>query len=43
MFETYAESGKDIDNLLLDGMHPNDTWHKILAEILAEEIEIILK
>jgi hypothetical protein len=39
MFETYAaKENCEIDDLLLDGIHPNDRWHEILAETLTNEI-----
>lgn len=43
MWENYAASGKDIDDFLLDGTHPNDLWHAQLAGLLADEIELISK
>ncbi len=39
MFELYAsEEGMEIDDLLLDGMHPNDLWHEELANLITDEI-----
>lgn len=32
------ESGRPLDSLLLDGMHPNDEGHAIVASILSQEI-----
>ena len=44
MFELYAsEEGKEIDDLLLDGMHPNDLWHEQLADLLTEKITQLIK
>ena len=38
-FELYtSEEGKEIDDLLLDGMHPNDVWHEELANLITDEI-----
>ena len=38
-FKQYGdEEGQEIDDLLLDGMHPNDRWHAMLAEQLTEII-----
>ena len=28
-----------LDNMFLDGMHPNNTGHKLVAEMLAEKIK----
>ena len=33
-----AIEGRDIDDLLLDGMHPNDKGHAIIADLLAKQI-----
>lgn len=44
IFESYAsEEGKEVDDLLLDGMHPNDLWHEELANLLSDKIELIVK
>ena len=43
IWENYAASGKDIDDFLLDGTHPNDMWHEQLAELLAENIIQLIK
>ena len=43
IWENYASSGKDIDEFLLDGTHPNDLWHAQLAELLAERIKQLIK
>ncbi len=43
IYENYSASGKDIDDFLLDGTHPNDTWHQKLAELLANSIKSITK
>ncbi|MCK5105506.1 MAG: hypothetical protein KAR17_21930 [Cyclobacteriaceae bacterium] len=43
IWENYAASGKDIDDFLLDGTHPNDIWHEQLAELLAENITQLIK
>lgn len=40
-FERYVAQGNDIDELLLDGLHPNDIWHEKLAIMLAKEIKSI--
>lgn len=42
-FEDYAQKGKDMDELLLDGLHPNNKWHKKLAKKLTNEIVLITK
>ncbi len=39
MFDEYASLvGKEKDDLLLDGIHPNDMWHEKLAGIISELI-----
>jgi lysophospholipase L1-like esterase len=39
LFEEYASDvGQEIDDLLLDGIHPNDIWHERLSMILANII-----
>jgi len=39
MFEEYdSQEGQEIDDLLLDGMHPNDRWHQKLSVLLANTI-----
>lgn len=39
LFEEYDRTpGKDIDDLLLDGMHPNDDWHEKVAIFLKDII-----
>jgi acyl-CoA thioesterase-1 len=39
MFEEYASvEGQEIEDLLLDGMHPNDRWHEDLANLLKDII-----
>jgi len=44
MFEEYgAIDGQKIDDLLIDGMHPNDKWHLQLAEMLAVEITALIE
>lgn len=43
IWENYATSGKDIDDFLLDGTHPNDIWHAQLADLLDEKITQIIK
>ena len=40
-FEDYAQKGRDMDELLLDGLHPNNKWHKKLAKKLTNEIVLI--
>ncbi|MCK4748228.1 MAG: hypothetical protein KAT15_14360, partial [Bacteroidales bacterium] len=38
-FEEYGSiEGQEIDDLLLDGLHPNDIWHEKLSEILSNII-----
>ncbi len=38
-FEAYGQApGHTVDDLLLDGMHPNGKGHRILADLLIEEI-----
>ena len=35
LFEEYGSAeGQEIDDLLLDGMHPNDAWHEKLSALL---------
>jgi len=36
-FESYCD-GKRVDRLLLDGMHPNDQGHHIVADLLIDKI-----
>ncbi|TKG90757.1 hypothetical protein EYV94_23115 [Puteibacter caeruleilacunae] len=43
IYERYSLSGKDIDDLLLDGTHPNDSWHEELAGLIASAIQEMLK
>jgi hypothetical protein len=39
LFEHYASAeGQEIEDLLLDGMHPNDRWHKDLSTLLTNII-----
>jgi len=43
VFQTYdKQSDQSIDTLLLDGMHPNDRGHQIIAKILIAEIMKLL-
>ncbi|GAA5221510.1 SGNH/GDSL hydrolase family protein [Membranihabitans marinus] len=35
-------TGQDFDGLMLDGCHPNDTGHELIAENLTKEIKRIL-
>lgn len=43
MFSEYpAKTGKAIDTLLLDGVHPNDEGHRLIAENLANEIAKVI-
>lgn len=42
-FEDYAQKGNDMNDLLLDGLHPNNKWHKKLAKKLTNEIVLITK
>jgi lysophospholipase L1-like esterase len=38
-FQRYGKDrGKSIDNLLLDGMHPNDRGHRLVADLLIKAI-----
>ena len=38
-FADYAKrTNRPVDDLLLDGMHPNDEGHRIVAELLAEQV-----
>jgi lysophospholipase L1-like esterase len=40
-FQNYARrEGQDMNDLLLDGMHPNDSGHAIIAEMLIKTIKI---
>jgi sialidase-1 len=42
-FESYDERvGQSIDDLLLDGMHPNEAGHRLVAELLMEKIPGLL-
>jgi lysophospholipase L1-like esterase len=39
LFEEYASvEGQEIEDLLLDGMHPNDQWHEDLSAMLKDII-----
>ncbi len=39
LFEEYASvEGQEIEDLLLDGMHPNDQWHEVLSTMLKDII-----
>ncbi len=39
LFEEYASvEGQEIEDLLLDGMHPNDRWHDELSTLLTDII-----
>ena len=31
--------GKSVDDLFLDGMHPNDEGHAVIAELLAPLVQ----
>lgn len=43
LFEAYAaQKGNKIDDLMLDGMHPNNQWHAQWAALIANEIEKIV-
>ena len=38
-FENYGKmKNKNVNDLLLDGMHPNDKGHRIVADLLINEI-----
>ena len=38
-FQDYDRvDGQSVDELLLDGMHPNDLGHKLVADLLVPEI-----
>jgi len=40
LFERYASrSGRNLNNLMIDGMHPNDLGHTIIADHLVDVIE----
>ena len=40
MFLDYpTKTGKSLDSLLLDGIHPNDTGHEMMASLIVKEIE----
>ena len=44
VFQDYnKQPNQSIDTLLLDGMHPNDRGHQIIAELLAIKIINILQ
>jgi lysophospholipase L1-like esterase len=44
MFDEYASiAGKKRDDLLLDGVHPNDMWHEKLSGIISELIFVLIK
>ena len=38
-----AKEGQSIDSLFLDGMHPNDEGHKLIADLLLPKILVIVK
>lgn len=43
-FQNYdKKKGQDMNDLLLDGMHPNNKGHKIIADILSKKIHQIIK
>jgi len=43
MYEAYAtQPGRSIDDLLLDGMHPNDEGHRMLALRITETLQELL-
>jgi lysophospholipase L1-like esterase len=43
-FEKYgAKAGQSLDDLYLDGMHPNDRGHRLIADLLLPEIVARLK
>ncbi|WP_018625944.1 SGNH/GDSL hydrolase family protein [Niabella aurantiaca] len=33
-----SKTGKSLDSLLLDGIHPNDTGHEMMADLIVKEI-----
>lgn len=39
VYETFQQSA-DIDSLLLDGMHPNDRGHRIVADLLLKKLSV---
>jgi lysophospholipase L1-like esterase len=40
LFREYAaQEGQEMDDLLLDGLHPNDEGHKLIANFLVDEIK----
>jgi len=37
-FEAYGtDTDKSVEDLLLDGMHPNEKGHRLVADLLAKE------
>ena len=39
LFEDYASNeGQEIEDLLVDGMHPNNQWHEVLSDLLTNII-----
>ena len=42
-FEQAQKQGVSVDKLLLDGMHPNDQGHRIVADLLIERILAVAK
>jgi lysophospholipase L1-like esterase len=42
-FEDAKKRGGEIDQLLLDGMHPNDGGHRLIADSLRERILAVAK
>lgn len=38
-----AKSGESLDSLLLDGIHPNDRGHEMMAELITQEIVRLYK
>lgn len=43
LFEDYGQAnGRSVDELLLDGMHPNAAGHRLISERLAPEIAALL-
>ena len=44
LYETYdRQAGKSMNDLLLDGMHPNSAGHRLVADLLLEKIPDLLK
>ena len=43
VFQDYDRvDGQSVDDLLLDGMHPNDEGHRLIAELLLPSIQKLI-